>query len=104
MEAEPMPYEPLESKRVYQHAEAIADRIWEIVLCWQWFAKRTAGTQLVKAADSIGANIAEAGGRYHLADVRNFLYYSRGSLRENQVLAAPRGQAPHPHPRGIHPA
>jgi four helix bundle protein len=79
-----MAYEPLESKRVYQRAEALADRVWQIVIKWEWFAKRTVGAQWVEASDSIGGNIAEAGGRYHPADVRNFLYHSRGSLRESK--------------------
>jgi four helix bundle protein len=77
-----MPFEPLESKRVYQHAEEIGDRVWDFVLAWEWFAKKTVGMQLVESADSIGANIAESGGRFHPNDVRNFLYHSRGSLRE----------------------
>jgi four helix bundle protein len=77
-------YEPLEDRRVYQRAEALADCIWEVILAWQWFEKRTVGLQLAKAADSIGANIAEAGGRFHPADVRNFFYYARGSLRETK--------------------
>jgi four helix bundle protein len=79
-----MPYEPLEDKRVYQRAEVFSDKLWELVLNWNWFAKRTVGVQLVEAADSIGANIAEAGGRYHPGDVKKFLYYSRGSLRETK--------------------
>src|SRR6516165_1075139 len=77
-----MPYEPLEEKRVYQRAEALGDRVWEIVIQWDWFARKTVGGQLARAADSIGANIAEAGGRFHPNDVRNFFYFARGSLRE----------------------
>lgn len=38
--------------------------------------------QITRAADSVGANIAESGGRFHAADVCNFLYFARGSLRE----------------------
>lgn len=79
-----MPYEPMESKRVYQRAEAVADQFWEMVGAWEWFAKRTVGMQLARAVDSIGANIAEAGGRFHPGDVRNFLYFARGSLRETK--------------------
>jgi len=79
-----MAYETLESKRMYQRAEAIADRIWEIVDRWNWFARRTVGIQWVDAGDSIGGHIAEAGGRFHPNDVRNFLFYARGSLRETK--------------------
>jgi four helix bundle protein len=79
-----MPFEPLESKRVYQRAEAVADRAWELVVGWEWFAKKTVGVQLARAADSIGANISESAGRFHPGDVRNFLYYARGSLQETR--------------------
>jgi four helix bundle protein len=37
---------------------------------------------LIRAVDSIGANIAESHGRFHFAEKINFLYYSRGSLGE----------------------
>jgi four helix bundle protein len=79
-----MSFEPLENKRMYQRAEAIADSVWELVMKWNWFARRAFGCQWVEAADSIGANIAEAGGRYFPADVKRFLYYSRGSMRETK--------------------
>jgi len=54
------------------------------VVGWEWFAKKTVGTQWARAADSIGANIAESAGRFHPADVRNFLYFARGSLQETR--------------------
>jgi len=79
-----MPFEPLESKRVYQRAEVVSDRVWELVVNWEWFAKKTLGSQLARAADSIGANIAESAGRFHPGEVRNFLYYARGSLLETR--------------------
>jgi four helix bundle protein len=79
-----VPYEPVESKRVYQRAEAIADQFCEMIVAWEWFAKRTVGLQLARSADSIGANIAEAGGRFHPSDVGNFFYYARGSLGETK--------------------
>ena len=52
-----------ENLRVYRLAEELADRIWDIVSGWDSFAKATVGEQLVTAADSIGANIAEGSGR-----------------------------------------
>src|SRR3954452_19865321 len=79
-----MAFESLEDKRVFQRAEQIADRVWDLVAAWDWFTKKTVGAQLVRAADSIGANIAESAGRYHPGDVRNFLYYARGSLQETR--------------------
>ena len=40
---------------------------------WEPFAKNTIGTQLVRAADSIGANIAEGYGRGSFADNKRFV-------------------------------
>lgn len=77
-----MPFEKLEDKRMYRRAEEIADQIWVFTSRWSRFAQNTVGEQLTTAGDSIGANIAEAGGRFHANDVKKFLYYSRGSLRE----------------------
>jgi four helix bundle protein len=49
--------------QVYQLAERLADEIWQIVNAWDSFAKDTVGKQIVRSADSIGANIAEGAGR-----------------------------------------
>jgi four helix bundle protein len=42
------------------------------------------GVQLVRSADSIAANIAEAYGRYGIADKRRLLHIARGSLFETE--------------------
>ncbi len=73
-----------ESLRVYQLAEQLADLIWEIVLEWNAFARDTVGKQLVKAADSVGANIAEGTGRGTYVDNRRFVRIARGSLNETK--------------------
>ena len=59
-----MPFEKLEDRRMYSRAEQVADRVWDLVSKWSHFAQKTVGEQLTTAADSIGANIAEAGGRF----------------------------------------
>ncbi|MDP2207369.1 MAG: four helix bundle protein [Bacteroidota bacterium] len=51
---------------------------------WKWFYSATIGIQMIKAADSIGANIAEGYGRYAYKKNIHFCYYSRGSLYETQ--------------------
>jgi four helix bundle protein len=76
--------ESFEDLGVYCLAEDLGDRIWDIVLGWSDFAKNTLGYQLVKAADSIGANIAEGFGRFHFAENRQFVRISRGSLYETR--------------------
>jgi len=77
-----MAYEELEKTRVYVEASEFADLVWDEVMKWQAFASDTVGKQFVRAADSIGANIAESYGRYHWSDKLNFLYFARGSLYE----------------------
>ncbi len=73
-----------ERLRVYQLSEELAERIWSIVLNWNVMARDTVGKQLVKAADSIGANIAEGTGRGTYVDNRRFVRIARGSLNETQ--------------------
>ncbi|MCI0490102.1 MAG: four helix bundle protein [Blastocatellia bacterium] len=73
-----------ENLRVYQLAEILADEIWHVVAGWDYFAKDTVGKQVVKAADSIGANIAEGAGRGSYQDNRRFVKMARGSLNETQ--------------------
>lgn len=70
--------------RVLRVAEEMADGIWQQVVCWEAFARDTVGKQLAEAADSIGANIAEAYGRFHYGEKLQFLYYARGSLFETK--------------------
>lgn len=72
----------LEDLEVYNLSEIISDKIWDIVVNWDYFAKDTIGKQLCRAADSISANIAEGYGRYHFKENKNFCYYSRGSILE----------------------
>ena len=74
----------LEELRVLKMVESLADDIWQEVAHWDAFAKNTIGSQWIRATDSIGANIAEAFGRYHYGEKLQFLYYARGSLFESK--------------------
>jgi four helix bundle protein len=47
-------------------------------------AKETVGRQMVRSADSIGANIAEGTGRGSFQDNRRFILIARGSLYETK--------------------
>jgi four helix bundle protein len=79
-----MAYQDIEDSRMYQRAERVADRVWNIVITWDVFARDTIGAQLARSIDSIGANIAEGSGRYHINDVIRFCHFARGSLRESR--------------------
>ena len=79
-----MSYDQIEDLRIVKLAEEISDKLWDIVLKWSYFEKDTVGKQLVRAADSIGANISEGYGRHHKNDIVRFLFISRGSLQETK--------------------
>jgi four helix bundle protein len=49
----------LEELKVYQLSMEIGDEIWNVVNKWDYFQKDTVGKQLIKAADSIAANLSE---------------------------------------------
>jgi len=73
-----------EDLRVLKSAEGIADSIWKRLVRWDEFAKDVVGKQLARAADSIGANVAESFGRFHFGEKLQFLYYAPGSLFETK--------------------
>ena len=73
-----------EKLQVYQLAEELADAIWRVVVTWPNLAKDTVGKQVIRAADSIGANIAEGSGRGSYQDNRRFVKIARGSLYETR--------------------
>jgi four helix bundle protein len=73
-----------EELRVLQAAEVVADGLWRLVAKWDSFAREVVGGQLARAADSIGANVAEAYGRFHYGEKLQFLSYARGSLFETK--------------------
>lgn len=76
---EKLKYEELE---IYQLSEKLSDKIWEIVMKWDLFSKKTYGIQLIDSSSSIGANIAEGYGRESKNDRARFAKISRGSLYE----------------------
>lgn len=75
----------LDELHVYQLSMNIAKKIWRKVCSWDYFEKDTVGKQLVKAIDSVAANLSEGIGRYFYKENKQFCYYSRGSLFETKT-------------------
>lgn len=73
-----------ERLRVYQLSERLADQVWNVVVGWNNLARDTVGKQVIRSADSIGANIAEGCGRGRYLDNKRFVRMARGSLNETQ--------------------
>jgi len=69
---------------VYRFAETLADEVWNVVLKWPCLAQDTVGKQLIRACDSVGANIAEGSGKGLYADNRRYVRMARGSLYESR--------------------
>ena len=61
----------------YRVAAELADELHLTVRRWPEYDRSTVGMQLVRAADSVHANIAEAAGRWTKSDKRNFLMIAR---------------------------
>ena len=72
----------LDEVPAYKIAAPLGDYIWNIVIEWDIFLKKTIGDQLVRVIDSIAANIAEEYGRHFKRDKIKFFYYARGSVVE----------------------
>jgi len=75
----------LEDLEIYQLSMDLAEENWKIIQNWDLFTKDTIGKQLMRAVDSITANLSEGFGRYSYKENRQFCYYSRGSLFETKT-------------------
>jgi four helix bundle protein len=58
----------LRDLEVYKLSMLIGDKVWEAVNRWDSFEKNTLVKQLVRSADSIALNTAEANGRFSYKD------------------------------------
>jgi four helix bundle protein len=67
---------------VYQRAGSFADDIHTCVKRWDPLDAWSAGIQLIRAADSVAANIAEGTGRRTFREQLRFYVMARGSLHE----------------------
>jgi len=70
---------------VYKLAEDLSNMIWRDFDRWGNKVQNTMGYQVIRASDSIAANIAEGYGRYTPADRKKFYLYSRGSFEETKA-------------------
>ena len=82
MEVAEKKYLQLNDIRAYKIAFELSNYVWEVVMKWDWFAKKHIGGQFVEAIDSISANIAEGFGRFGKKDKIKFYRYSSGSVKE----------------------
>src|SRR5262249_29833270 len=73
-----------EELKVYKISEALADAIWKAVIEWHHLPRDTVGKQIIRSADSIGANIAEGAGQGTYASNKRFVRMARGSLNETR--------------------
>ncbi len=75
----------LEELKVYNLSMSIAEECWNDIKQWDDFSKNTIGNQLIRAIDSVAANLSEGYGRYHYKDSKRYGYFSRGSLYESKT-------------------
>jgi len=76
-------YLKLNDIEAYRIAFALSNYVWNIVINWDHFVKRTVGAQFTDAVDSISANITEGFGRYTKKDKIRFYRISFGSMYES---------------------
>ena len=79
-----MAFVPFEALREFQLAEQLSDMVWKAIDGWSYFDKQAIGLRMVRAADSVGANIAEGAGRGTPKDNKRFVRIARGSLNETR--------------------
>ena len=74
----------LEDLEVYKISLEISNKIWKLVIHWDNFSRNNIGGQLLRAIDSVGANISEGYGRGSKLDNARFVKMARGSLFETK--------------------
>ena len=74
----------IEDLEVYRISLEISDKVWNIIIHWDNFSRNNIGGQLLRAIDSVGANISEGYGRGSKLDNARFVKMARGSLFETK--------------------
>src|SRR2546421_1701903 len=80
-----MANQPIEELELFQIYESVADWVWSVVDTWKPKAQDTMGKQVIRAIDSINANLVEGDARYTLPDSIHFFVIARGSARESRL-------------------
>jgi four helix bundle protein len=75
-------WQEIESFDAFAQIERVSDDVWDIVTKWRLLAQETVGKQLIRAVDSVGANLVEGDGRYHFKEKLHHCYIARGSVLE----------------------
>lgn len=76
----------IDELEIYHKSLELADRIWHLVIEWTKFGRETIGYQIIRASDSIAANISAGYGRFFFKENRVFCYVARGSLYETKTF------------------
>ena len=75
----------LEDLEIYTLSMDLGDKVYDILIEWDYFNRDTLAKQWIRAIDSVSLNISEGFGRNTYRDQRNFYYFSRGSLYESRT-------------------
>ena len=78
------PHVPMEDMEMFRTFVEVADEIWPMVKTWTVLAQDTIGVQIIRYADSVGANLVEGYSTYTTADSLNFFMIARASARETR--------------------
>ncbi|HWY10106.1 MAG TPA: four helix bundle protein [Bacteroidia bacterium] len=77
-------YLQLEDLEVYNRSFDLSNKVWDLVVEWNYLAQNTVGSQLVRSIDSVSANVAEGFGRFGKKDKIKFYRISRASVLESK--------------------
>jgi four helix bundle protein len=94
METPKREHMPIERTSVFARYQSVAQEVWSLAMSWPPFVQNTLGSQLVRAADSVGANLVEGDGRPTDGDGIRFFGIARSSARETSYwisVASTRG-------------
>lgn len=75
---------PIEDMSFFSKLETACDDLFELVSKWTPLAQDTLGRQLIRAFDSVGANLVEGDGRSTQPDSVRFFVIARASGRETR--------------------